>query len=281
MLKVSPEELTLIASLVRDISGIFLDQTKAYLVESRLGPVAEEFGCASFKDLYFKARNDAQGKMIKRVIDSITTQETSFFRDRSPFDLFKFKLLPEMIDRAKKASPAGPWTLRIWSAASSTGQEAYSLAISIREMLPDYLKWRISILGTDISDAAVTKASYARYTAFELERGFPQEKIQQYFKPVEQLWQVKDEIRAMASFRQLNLMLPFTALGRFDMILCRNVAIYFSLEVRRNLFDRLADQLSPDGCLLIGSTESLLGVSERYRRFEYNKAVFYKLAGAA
>ncbi len=280
MLKVSAEELTLIASLVRDISGIFLDQSKAYLIESRLGPVAQELGCNSFKELYYKAKTDAQGKVVRRIIDSITTQETSFFRDRTPFDLFKFKLLPEFVDRVKKASPAGPWALKIWSAASSTGQEAYSLAISIREMLPDFQKWRISILGTDISDAAVTKASYARYTAFELERGFPQEKIQQFFKPVEQMWQVKDEIRAMATFRQLNLLQPFTALGRFDMILCRNVAIYFSLETRRRLFDRLAGQLNPDGCLLIGSTESLLGVSERYRRLEYNKAVFYKLAGS-
>ncbi len=280
-MQVTPEELKLISDYVKSLCGVVLDSSKAYLVESRLRPLVQELGLNSYRELYFKAKSDATGRLPNRIVDAITTQETSFFRDQSPFELLKHKLLPEHADRCAKASPLGPYSLNVWSAASSTGQEAYSIGISIKQVYQDLSKWRIRILGTDISDAAVAEASYARYSQLALERGFPREQINTYFKPVDGMWQVNDEIRAMATFRKFNLLGPLTGLGRFDIIYCRNVAIYFSPENRRTLFNNLADQLNPDGYLVIGSTESLLGITERFKRLEYLNSICYQVTNPA
>lgn len=275
-MNVTSQELTLLAQYIHQICGVVLDETKAYLIESRLGPLLEEFGCRNYQDLYFKAKNDVSGSIPGRIIDAITTQETSFFRDQAPFEMLKFKLLPEHADRCAKISPGGPFQLNIWSAASSTGQEAYSIAIAIKEIYQDLNRWRIRIVGTDISDSAVSKASYAQFSRLELERGFPPDKINRYFKEVNGMWQVQDEIRSLVTFRKFNLLESMLGLGNFDIIFCRNVAIYFSQENRRSLFNRLADRLNPDGFLIIGSTESLFGIAERYKRLEYMRSVCYQ-----
>ena len=167
--------------------------------------------------------------------------------------------------------------LRIWSAAASTGQEVYSIAIIIRELLGPSKDYRLKLLGTDISDAAISQASYATYNKFEIERGLERSKLTKYFTSAGANWKINDEIRAMASFRKLNLMAPFTALGKWDIIFCRNVAIYFTLEDRKKLFNRLADVLEPDGYLVIGSTESLTGICPRFVPKRHLKSIFYQL----
>lgn len=279
MLKIKPEELTQIITYVKELTGIILDTSKAYLIESRLGPIAEELGCKSYLELYHKSRSD-NGKLIQnRIIDSITTNETFFFRDNTPFELLRYKVMPDTFDRL---SELGRRDLHIWSAACSTGQEVYSIAIILKELLgKDFNQWHIKMLGSDISDAAITKASYGRYNRTEISRGLTENQLQKYFNPDGNYWRIKDEIRSMAVFQRQNLLQPFIGLPKFDIILCRNVAIYFSPENRKILFNRIADQLNEKGILIIGSSESLLGISDRFDRKNYLRSVFYQLKTTA
>jgi chemotaxis protein methyltransferase CheR len=278
MPKITPEEFKLISKYVYDISGISLDHSKAYLLETRFGPLLEEMGCASFRELHHKARTDPGKSIEKKIVDAISTNETLFFRDTGPFEVLQHKILPDLIDkRTAKSSGILPTSIRIWSAASSTGQEIYSICIVLKELLPDPKKYNIRLLGTDISDAAIAQASRGQYNKFEIERGLPRDKLQKYFTAHRDTWKIKDEIRAMASFRKLNLMLPFAALGKFDIVFCRNVAIYFNLEDRKKLFNRIADILEPDGYLVIGSTESLTGICPKFAPQRHIRSIFYQL----
>lgn len=268
-MKISPEELQRLARFVHDKSGIVLDASKAYLAESRLLPLLKEKNVTSFGDLHIQALRNPE--LANRIIDAITTNETSFFRDQRPFELLKFKIVPDVLD-------AGVRTVNIWSAACSTGQEVYTIAVTLHELLGSSIsQYRFKITGTDISDTAIVQASRGLYTQFEIGRGFPQNLLKKYFVPDGTNWRVKDEFRSMTFFRKINLMEPFVSLGKFDIIFCRNVAIYFSLPNRKSLFDRIAAQLSPHGALIIGSTESLFGVTDRFVRREYHNSVFYSL----
>ncbi len=167
--------------------------------------------------------------------------------------------------------------MKIWSSACSTGQEVYSIAIVLKELLPDFKKYNIKLLGTDISDAAVAQASSGKYNKFEIERGLARDKLQKFFTLNGGAWKIKDEIRAVATFKKQNLMLPFNGLGKFDIIFCRNVAIYFSMADRKKVFNKLADMLMPDGYLIIGSTESLTGVCPKFIPERHMRSVYYKL----
>ena len=277
MLKISPEEIKLITKYIYEISGIYLDESKKYLLETRLNSIAEEQGCSSYQDFYRKAKADATKTIERKIIDAISTNETLFFRDSGPFELLQHKIFPELIDaRSPKASMLKT-NLKIWSAASSTGQELYSVAIILQELIKDLSKYSIKLVGTDISDAAVAQASSGKYNKFEIERGLARDKLTKYFSPVGQTWKVSDQLRAMVNFRKFNLMSPFTGLGKFDIILCRNVAIYFTLEDRKNLFNKIANALEPDGYLIIGSTESLTGVCPRFIPKRHLRSIFYQL----
>jgi chemotaxis protein methyltransferase CheR len=283
MQKISANEIQVLAGYIRDLSGIALNQSKAYLFETRLGPLLAEEGLLSYTELYRKARGGPGRDLENRIINAISTNETLFFRDKGPFELLRHKLLPDLVARRRaKKSRLLPIPLRIWSAACSTGQELYSIAIVVKELLGDNLSgFRLKLLGTDISDAAIAQACRGRYSKFEIERGLPGDKLVRYFTPISDGWQVKDELRTMAAFRRLNLMLPFGALGKFDIIFCRNVAIYFDTPDRRKLFARIADMLAPDGYLIIGSTESLTGVCDRFAPQRHLGSVYYQLKNAA
>jgi len=278
MIKITPEELKLITGYIHDISGIHLDASKKYLLETRLSSIAEEHGCATYKELYDKARRDPRKVIEKQIIDAISTNETLFFRDNGPFELLRHKILPELIDARTPKSPRLKTPIRIWSAAASTGQEVYSIAIVLKELLGNNLsKFNIKLLGTDISDAAIRQASMGKYNKFEIERGLSRDKLNKYFTLTGGYWKIKDEIRVMATFRKLNLMLPFAGLGKFDIVFCRNVAIYFTLEDRKKLFNKIADVLEPDGYLIIGSTESLTGVCPRFVPKRHLRSIYYQL----
>ncbi len=276
MIKITPEELKIITGYIHDISGIHLDASKKYLLETRLSVIAEEQGCNNYKELHQKAKRDARKLLEKQIIDAISTNETLFFRDNGPFELLRHKILPELIDARTPKSPRLKTPIRIWSAASSTGQEVYSIAIILKELLGDTSKYNIKLLGTDISDAAVRQASMGKYNKFEIERGLPREKLNKYFTLSGGFWKIKDEIRIMANFRKLNLMLPFAGLGKFDIVFCRNVAIYFTLEDRKKLFNKIADILEPDGYLIIGSTESLTGICPRFIPKRHLRSIYYQ-----
>lgn len=277
MLKIGPEEFQQLSQYIFQISGIALDMTKTYLVETRLSHLIEELGCPTFADLLLRARVDAGRGIEQKIIDAISTNETLFFRDNSPFQLLQHKILPEIIDARTPKAGALKVPIRIWSAACSTGQEIYSIAIVLKELLPDPSRYAIKLLGTDISNAAISQASSGRFNKFEMERGLPREKLDKYFRAAGSFWQIRDEIRSMANFQRLNLMQPFTSLGKYDIIFCRNVAIYFSLEDRKKLFDRLANALEPDGYLIIGSTESLTGICPRFLPKRHLQSIFYQM----
>jgi chemotaxis protein methyltransferase CheR len=278
MVKIKPEEIKVLSNYIYNVSGISIDATKAYLLETRFGKLLEEESCKSYSEFYHKAKADTRKVLEKKIINAITTNETLFFRDNSPFELLKHKILPDLIDARSSNRPGGA-SLKIWSSACSTGQEIYSIAIVIKELLGNGRSHRISLTGTDLSDAAVAQASAGSYNKFEIERGLPSDKLQRYFTPAGGNWKIKDEIRAMATFRRMNLMQPFTGLGKFDIIFCRNVAIYFTLPDRKKLFNKIADVLEPDGYLLIGSTESLTGVCPRFVPKRHLRSVYYQLNG--
>ena len=278
MVKVTREEFDKLARYIKDKSGIALDDTKYYLVESRLNPLLDQLGYTAFDQLYSSAMSEPGGRVENLIMDAIATHETFFFRDKNPFEMLRYKLLSEHIDRAKQsASPGLAKKLSIWSAACSTGQESYSIAMVIKETIPDIASWNIRIFGTDIGDSAVARASYAVYNRLEVERGLNPSQVSRHFVAEGDKYKVRDEVRCMCSFRKYNLFHPFTGLGKFDIIFCRNVAIYFTPENRKGLFNRLADQLNPEGYLIIGSTESLFGICDRFRRLEYHNSVCYQL----
>jgi chemotaxis protein methyltransferase CheR len=246
------------------------------LIEARLGGLLSEFRACNFSDLLLKARADSSNTLQKKIVESITTNETSFFRDTAPFDLLRNKLIPDLIDRRRR-SGASRLPIRIWSAACSTGQEAYSTGIVLKELLGELSKYDVRILGTDISNKAVTQASYGEYSRLELERGMPQEMIARHFSASKDKWRVRDEIRALATFRTMNLLEPFTFPAPFDIILCRNVAIYFNETDKSRLFRSLIKYMAKDGCLIVGATESITGLCPDLEPKRYLRAVFYQL----
>jgi chemotaxis protein methyltransferase CheR len=280
MATITSSELRTFVSYVHELCGIQLDDSKAYLLESRLTPLLQELQCRTYNDLYAKARHDTSRCIPNKIVDAISTRETLFFRDTSPFELLKFKLVPDHFERLA-APGAAARSLQIWSAACSTGQEVYSIAISLKELLGDLTKYRVKLLGTDIADAAIAQASYGRYSKIEVERGLSPEHLRRYFTTDGAGWRIQDELRAVASFRKLNLLEPLRGIGPFDIIFCRNVAIYFSQQDRARLFDRLADLLTPHGTLIIGATETLMGLHHRFVRQQYRQAVYYQLNSPA
>ena len=220
------------------------------------------------------AKSDPSRSLERRIVDAITTNETSFFRDTSPFDLLRHKMIPELIDRRARTGSA---RMRIWSAACSTGQEIYSIAMVLKELLGDPDRYGIELLGTDISDDAVARASRGRFSPVEIGRGLSDAQRTRYYLPVAGGWQIRDEIRAMASFRKLNLMADFSALGRFDVIFCRNVAIYFTEKDRISLFGRMGRALEPGGYLVIGAMESLNGICPQFESRRHLRSTFYQM----
>ncbi len=281
MTALASNEFKLWADYIHSICGVFLDESKAYLIETRLSGLMRETASATFVELHGKVERDTSNGLKRKVIEAITTNETSFFRDTSPFELLQNKILPDLIDkRTKLMGAARPIPIRIWSAACSTGQEVYSMCMVLRELLPSTAHYDIRILGTDISDRAVAHASRGIYTKLELDRGLSSDKIAKHFTVSNDTWKVKDEIRAMATFKTMNLLEPFSFPARFDIILCRNVAIYFTEENRTKLFRGIGRALAPDGYLLIGSTESITGLCPEFVPMRYLRSVFYQFKNA-
>jgi chemotaxis protein methyltransferase CheR len=260
---VSPEEFALIAGYLRDACGLDLDQSKEYLVKGRLEPLLATERCASYFELYQRTRADSTGRLARLLVDAIATKETFFFREPLHFHLLRQRLLPALAARAQ--TPGGPAGLAIWSAGCATGQEAYSLAIAVHETLGDQTAGQVRIVGTDIAESALARAQAGLYTSSEVGRGLSSEETQRYLQPAGGQWQVCERLRQYVSFRRLNLIEVPPDWGRFDLIMCRNVGIYFSPQGRRTLFERLADHLRPHGILIVGSTESLVGLSDRFQ----------------
>jgi chemotaxis protein methyltransferase CheR len=277
MIKLLPEERQNIAQYIHSICAITLDQSKDYLIESRLSALMDEIKCTSFTQLVSRARAEGNGPLKRKIVDEITTNETLFFRDSSPFDLLRFKIVPEIIDRRARSSVAVP--IRIWSAACSTGQEIYSIAIVLKELLGKLSAYNIRLLATDISDQAVARASEGIFSQVEIARGLTDTAREKSFQPHARGWKIRDEIRGMVSFRKLNLMEDFTSVGKFDIVFCRNVAIYFNEQDKISLFKRIEQRMEPDGYLVIGSMESLSAISPQFESKRHLRSVFYQIKG--
>lgn len=281
MAKISAEEIKVLARYIYNISGIYLDESKDYLLETRLKPLLGEYGCQDYSELYYKAKSQPGGELEHKIIDAISTNETLFFRDTKPFELLQFKIIPDLIDLKSRVERGQKKTLRFWSAACSTGQEVYSIGITLYEMGLDMSKYQVTILGTDISEEAVAKASYGKYNRFEIERGMPRNILQKYFTPTGDGWRIKDSVRMLANFKKMNLMEPFYGIGPFDVVFCRNVAIYFSNQDKRKLFQKIGRVLEKYGYLIIGGSESLSGIAPQFESKNYLRGVYYQHRDAA
>ncbi|MCJ2014800.1 CheR family methyltransferase [Methylobacterium sp. J-076] len=239
-------------------SGLALTTEKRYLVESRLAPVCRRFSFATLRDLIGSLRIGHDGAIERAVVEAMTTNETFFFRDRIPFDLFRDVVLPEAIARN-----AARRRLRIWCAAASTGQEPYSLAMLLQEAAPRLAGWQVDIVATDISSEVIERARLGLYSQFEVQRGLPVQWLLKYFTQIGEQWQIAASLRAMVEFRQFNLLHGFEGLGTFDIIFCRNVLIYFDAPTKSEILTRFANSLSPGGGLLLGAAETVIGLTDR------------------
>jgi len=276
MASLRADEHRLLAGYIYSLCGIQLDDTKGYLIESRLGNLMTATKSCSYIELYNKAKSDGSGALERSIIDAITTGETLFFRDGAPYELLRRKILPELIERRAAQWGSAKIPVRVWSAASSTGQELYSIAFVLREVLGGSDKYDIRLFGTDISVEAVERARLGIYNTVEAERGLPPAMLSRYFAKHGDGWKVRDEIRAMTMFRVMNLQRDFSYIGQYDIIFCRNVAIYFSEPDKATLFGRMQKVLAPDGYLLVGSTESLSGISSDFEPKRWERTVYYQ-----
>ena len=278
MIKITQEEHDLFCQYIQALTGIHLDDSKAYLLETRLASLLEQERCTCFAELYHKARHIGGETLRQKIIDRISTNETLFFRDKGPFELLQHKIMPDLIDTRRAVSSGFfPTPIRIWSAACSTGQEIYSVAIVLRELLQDLSGYRIQLLGTDLSNTAIARASRGEYNQFEIKRGLSEDTLKKYFTFNGSAWKINDDIRAMVTFKKTNLMVPFNGLGKFDIVFCRNVGVYFNMTDRKKLFGNISRVMEKDGYLIIGATESLINVDPRYEPRRYLRSVFYQL----
>jgi chemotaxis protein methyltransferase CheR len=269
------DEFDILSSLVKERSGLVLTRDKAYLLESRLLPVARKWQLKTLGDVAAAVRNRADSGLVRAVVEAMTTNESFFFRDVKPFEQFKSFVLPHLV-RARAATRS----IRIWSAACSSGQEPYSLAMILSEQRAQLAGWRIDILATDLSTEILDKAQAGLYSQFEVQRGLPIQFLVKYFKQQGERWQIDPAIRSMVHFKQVNLLDDMAALGRFDVIFCRNVLIYFDQPTKTLVLDRLSRQMAPDGHLYLGGAETVLGISARLQPVPDNRGI-YSLASAA
>jgi chemotaxis protein methyltransferase CheR len=256
---VTPLDYEYLRKLLKERSGLDLSADKQYLVESRLVPLARKAGLGGIPDLVARMKSGAEA-LTAEVVEAMTTNETFFFRDKIPFDHLRDTILPLMLQ-----SRASRRSLRIWSAACSTGQEPYSIAMCLKEKGAALAGWRIEIVGTDLSQEVLEKSRAGIYSQFEVQRGLPIQLLVKYFTQSGELWQISPEIRGMVQHKQLNLLQDFSHLGRFDVIFCRNVLIYFDQDTKINIFERLARSLEPDGMLMLGAAESVVGITDAFR----------------
>jgi chemotaxis protein methyltransferase CheR len=256
---VTPPDYEYLRKLLRDHSGLDLSADKQYLIESRLLPLARKVGLPGISDLVQKIKGGSSA-LTTQVVEAMTTNETFFFRDKVPFDHFRETIMPEII-KARAARKS----IRIWCAAGSTGQEPYSLAMSLKEMSAALSGWRVEIVASDLSQEVLEKSKAGIYSQFEVQRGLPIQLLVKYFKQIGELWQISPEIRAMVQHRQLNLLHDFAGLGNFDVIFCRNVLIYFDQDTKINIFGRLARAMEPDGFLVLGAAETVVGLTEAFK----------------
>lgn len=253
--------------------GILLGDNKQYLVSSRMRKVIQECKLGTIGELLSEVKRSNNHSLKEKIVEAMTTNETSWFRDAQPFNVLKSHVLPELLKKNLRR-------LRIWSAACSSGQEPYSIAMTLNEYNmshPGTLPKEVEIIATDISPAMIKQSSEGIYDEMNIVRGMSDERRHRYFKKVSDGWRVNDSIREKVKFRQINLLQSYALLGRFDIVFCRNVLIYFSRELKSDIVNRMADTLNPDSFYFLGGSESMSKVSEKFEMMKVNNTVLYKL----
>ena len=258
-----------LAGLVKDRSGIVLTADKLYLLESRLTPIARRLGLASLDDLAFRARAGGSPQLIDSIVEAMTTNESLFFRDVKPFEQFKRLVLPRLIE-----ARAGSRQIRIWSAACSSGQEAYSLAMILAEESARLQGWRLELVGTDISKAMVERARSGTYSQFEVQRGVPAPMLKKYFVQEGDRWAIAPALKPLTRFREFNLLDDPAPLGQFDVVFCRNVLIYFDQATKAQILARIARRLSADGLLYLGGSETVFGITDQFEPVAGERGIY-------
>jgi chemotaxis protein methyltransferase CheR len=265
---VTPPDYEYLRKLLKDQSGLDLSADKQYLIESRLVPLSRKAGLAGIPELVQKMKAGSTS-LVAQVVEAMTTNETFFFRDKIPFDHFRQSIMPDIL-KARAARKS----VRIWCAAGSTGQEPYSLAMCLKEMESQLAGWRVEIIATDLSQEVLEKSKTGLYSQFEVQRGLPIQLLVKYFKQNGEFWQINPDIRAMVQHRQLNLLHDFSQLGTFDVIFCRNVLIYFDQDTKINIFSRLCKIMEPDGFLVLGAAETVVGLTDAFKPYPDKRGLY-------
>ncbi|EFO31582.1 chemotaxis protein methyltransferase 1 [Roseibium sp. TrichSKD4] len=267
----TPIEFDFLKKFLKDRSGLVLSDDKQYLVESRLLPIANNSGLETLSKLVQELQRPGSRKLQEDVVEAMTTNESFFFRDKTPFDNFKEIMMPHMLE-ARGSSRS----VKIWCAAASTGQEPYSLAICLKEMGPKLAGWRTRIVGTDLSAEVLEKAKAGLYSQFEVQRGLPIQLLLKYFEQKGDLWQIDAGIKAMVELSKLNLLENFSHMGEFDIIFCRNVLIYFDQATKSEILGRLAKLMPEDGYLVLGAAETVVGLTDAFKPVSGKRGLFQR-----
>jgi chemotaxis protein methyltransferase CheR len=266
------QDFDYIRKLLLERTAIVLEPGKQYLVEARLTPLARRLNMGSLEELIASLRRQPNNGLRNQIIEAMVTTETLFFRDTTPFEALRKSVIPELIQRRRQER-----RLNIWCAACSSGQEPYSVALLLREYFPELTGWSVRLLTSDISREMLDRAREGRYTQFEVNRGLPIALLVKYFQQHGTNWQLKEEVRRMVEFQEINLAGVWPILSRMDLILLRNVMIYFDVEMKKKILGRVAGLLRPDGYLLLGSAETTFNLHASFQRVEHLKAGFYQL----
>jgi chemotaxis protein methyltransferase CheR len=267
------EDFDLLSRMLHERSGLVLTPDKSYLLESRLMPVARSCGAKGLDELVAMLRKKPDAALTRAITEAMTTNETLFFRDVKPFEQFRRAVLPGLIKQRRDSK-----TIRIWCAASSSGQEPYSLAMVLREEQAMLHGWKVQILGTDLNTELVSRARAGLYSQFEVQRGLPIQMLVKYFTQIEDKWQIAQAIRDLVEFREFNLLHDPRVLGQFDVVFCRNVLIYFDQASKTQILDRLAHLMPADGILYLGGAETVFGVTERFEPVPHERGIYRPVA---
>lgn len=271
----TPQDYAFLQGFLKEKSGLVLSEDKQYLIESRLMPVARKAGLGGIAELIAKLRSPGERVLQTAVVEAMTTNESFFFRDKTPFEHFVDTIIPHLVQSRQRGR------VRIWCAAASTGQEPYSLAMCLKENAAKLGGLSFEIIGTDISNEVLEKAKAGYYTQFEVQRGLPVQLLLKYFKQHGEMWQIAPEIRSMITYKQFNLLDSFASMGQFDVIFCRNVLIYFDQATKTDIMNRLAKQMPNDGYLLLGAAETVVGLTTSFQSVAGKRGLYTNAAGSA
>lgn len=266
---ISASDYEFFARFLKQKSGLLLTDDKHYLLESRLMPLLRKFDLPDFARLAAVLKDGSASLIAAAVVEAMTTNETLFFRDKAPFEDFTRTMLPTLC----AARPAGH-RLRIWCAAASSGQEPYSLAILLLENPGIVGRREVEIIGTDLSNDVLERARAGRYNQFEVQRGMSVQMLMKYFTKAGDLWEVKEQVRKMVQYRKFNLLDSYASMGTFDIVFCRNVLIYFDPPTKADILSRLSRALAPDGYLVLGAAETVIGVGDAFKPLPQHRCTY-------